>query len=407
MTETRTRAVGGRTTSQGWVRTWAASPQSSDMSFNSLQDYRPLAQVTLRQEVRVSGGGHQVRILFTNEYGISELHIGGARVGLAQDAGGVLPGSDRVLTFGGSHSTMVPAGAAMLSDPVEFPVKAMATLSISVYLPERVTNCTCHDPSLNNAWCIPGDVLAETTLTTTAEPLPVLALLSAVEVLPEAPGGTIVAFGDSRVDGAGSTPGASRTWPDLLAERLLARGGSAVYVCNQGISGNRMLNGGLGASGLARYDRDVLATPGLRYVLMSIGGNDLTISAAKQNAEGPMAEFLQMFPGEPVSTDDVIAGYTQMIAQAHQIGVKIYAATIPPFEGDDIYTPEGDRAREVVNTWIRTSQAFDAVLDFDAVWRDPAHPSQILEGLHAGDYLHGSDAGYQALADSIDLSLFE
>ncbi|WP_340163132.1 GDSL-type esterase/lipase family protein [Acrocarpospora corrugata] len=174
----------------------------------------------------------------------------------------------------------------------------------------------------------------------------------------------------------------------------------------QGISGNRLLNDGIGVAALARFDRDVLATPGLGYVVLSVGANDIGISFAPRDDDGPLAEFLKMFPGAPVTTDDVIAGYRQLIARAHERGVRVYATTIAPYEGTEIYTPEGESARQVVNEWIRTGGAFDAVQDFDAVWRDPAHPSRIREDFHAGDHLHGSDAGYRALADSVDLSLF-
>ncbi|MFJ2197658.1 GDSL-type esterase/lipase family protein [Streptomyces violaceusniger] len=182
--------------------------------------------------------------------------------------------------------------------------------------------------------------------------------------------------------------------------------GHRLRVSNQGISGNRMLNNGIGVAASARFDRDVLATPGLGYVVLSVGGNDLAISFAPRDGDGPLADFLKVFPGAPVTTDDVIAGYRQLIARAYDHGVRVYATTIAPYEGAEVYTPEGESARQAVNEWIRTSGAFDTVLDFDAVWRDPARPSRIREDFHVGDHLHGSDAGYRALADSIDLSLF-
>ncbi|GAA0408811.1 hypothetical protein Acor_75150 [Acrocarpospora corrugata] len=196
--------------------------------------------------------------------------------------------------------------------------------------------------------------------------------------------------------------------PDLARVGLAAsrRAGRGRRLRLQGISGNRLLNDGIGVAALARFDRDVLATPGLGYVVLSVGANDIGISFAPRDDDGPLAEFLKMFPGAPVTTDDVIAGYRQLIARAHERGVRVYATTIAPYEGTEIYTPEGESARQVVNEWIRTGGAFDAVQDFDAVWRDPAHPSRIREDFHAGDHLHGSDAGYRALADSVDLSLF-
>ena len=381
----------------GWVRSWGASPQSAHDGLGSLDDHPPLAGVTLRQVVRLSGGGRRVRVRFTNEFGTAPVTIGAARVGLAVPGGGVREG--RVLTFSGAASATIPVGAPMLSDPVDLPAAALTELSISLYLPDRVETCTCHDPVLDTGWTIPGDAVAAPELPSDATELPVRALISAVDVLPDAPASAVVVVGDSRTDGAGSTPDTHHSWPELLAAR------GAGFVVNQGISGNRMLNDGAGASVLARFDRDVLATPGLGCVVLSVGGNDIAISCAPRD-DGPLVDFLKMFPGAPVTTDDVIAGYRQLVARAREHGVRVYATTIAPFEGAEAYTPEAEAARQVVNEWIRTGGAFDAVLDFDAVWRDPDHPSRIREEFHSGDFLHGSDAGYQALAGCVDLGLF-
>ncbi|GAA3354479.1 SGNH/GDSL hydrolase family protein [Streptomyces antimycoticus] len=396
----------GTNNAGSWVRSWGASPQAAHDGLGSLNDYPALADVTLRQVVRISGGGRRVRIRFTNEFGTAPFTIGAARVGLAAPGGGVRPGSEHVLTFSGASSVTVPAGAPILSDPVDLHLPALAKLSISLYLPGRVETCTCHDPALETGWRIPGDAVASPTLPENADVLPVRALISAVELLPDAPAKAIVVVGDSRSDGAGSTPDTNHSWPELLAERLAERGVATGYVSNQGISGNRMLNNGIGVAAAARFDRDVLATPGLGYVVLSVGGNDLAISFAPRDGDGPLAEFLKVFPGAPVTRDDVIAGYRQLSARAHDHGVRVYATTIAPYEGVEVYTPEGESARQAVNEWIRTSGAFDAVLDFDAVWRDPARPGRIREDFHIGDHLHGNDAGYRALADSIDLSLF-
>ncbi|MBE8517596.1 SGNH/GDSL hydrolase family protein [Amycolatopsis sp. H6(2020)] len=380
-----------------WVRSWGASPQSAHDGLGSLDDHPPLADVTLRQVVRLSGGGRRVRVRFTNEFGTAPVTIGAARVGLAVPGGGVREG--RVLTFSGAASATIPVGAPMLSDPVDLPAAALTELSISLYLPERVETCTCHDPVLDTGWTIPGDAVAAPELPSDATELPVRALISAVDVLPDAPASAVVVVGDSRTDGAGSTPDTHHSWPELLAAR------GAGFVVNQGISGNRMLNDGAGASVLARFDRDVLATPGLGSVVLSVGGNDIAISCAPRD-DGPLADFLKMFPGAPVTTDDVIAGHRQLAARAREHGVRVYATTIAPFEGAEAYTPEAEAARQVVNEWIRTGGVFDAVLDFDAVWRDPDHPSRIRAEFHSGDFLHGSDAGYRALAGCVDLGLF-
>ncbi|NUP00381.1 MAG: SGNH/GDSL hydrolase family protein [Nonomuraea sp.] len=394
------------TNDTGWVRSWGASPQAAHDGLGSMDDHPPLAGVTLRQVIRISGGGRRVRVRFTNEYGTAPFTIGAARVGRAAPGGAVEPGSERVLTFSGAAAVTVPAGAPILSDPVDLPLPALAKLSISLYLPGRVDTCTCHDPSLETGWTIPGDAVAAPTLPENAGLLPVRALISGVELLPDVPAKAVVVVGDSRTDGAGSTQDANRSWPELLAERLAERGAAAAYVSNQGISGNRLLNDGIGPAVLGRFDRDVLATPGLGHVVLSVGGNDLGISFAPRDDDGPLAGFLTMFPGAPVTTDDVIAGFRQLVARARERGVRVHATTIAPFEGAEIHTPEGENARRTVNDWIRTGGAFDAVLDFDAVWRDPDHPARIREDFHCGDHLHGSDAGYRALADSIDLSLF-
>jgi lysophospholipase L1-like esterase len=383
----------------GWVRTWSAAPQAPDAGLGSLDGVTPFKDVTVRQVVRISGGGHRVRVRLSNEYGTAPLTVGAAGIGLAVDGGAVREGSARVLTFAGRPAVTVPAGAPILSDPVDLPLPALTTLSISLYLPELVESCTYHDSSLDPAWILAGNAVAEAVLPGEAEPLPARALLSAVEVVPDAPATAVVVLGDSLADGFGSTPGTSSTWPELLAER-------GFYVSNQGISGNRLLNDGLGASGLARFDRDVLATPGLGHVIVSLGHNDLSIGNMPRDDDGPLADLLAMFPGGPVTPDDVIAGYRQLIARARNRGVKIHIATLTPDEGAEMHTAAGASARQAVNTWIRTSGAFDGVLDFDAAWRDPAHPSRVREDLHAGDHLHGNDAGYRALADSVDPSLF-
>ncbi|AUA08404.1 SGNH/GDSL hydrolase family protein [Streptomyces sp. SID8382] len=392
---------GSNADTSAWVRTWSASPQAPD---NSVSCVEPFENATLRQVVRVSGGGHSIRIRISNEYGTAPLTIGAARVAIADSDGGTENGSGQAVTFGGGPTTTVPTGAPILSDPIELPTPALSRLTISLYLPDRVDTCTCHGTFNALGWIIPGDTTALTSLPTDAAPLPAQALITAVEVQPDTPTKAIAVIGDSRVDGIGSTPGADRRWTDLLAERLAARGGQPLCVLNQGIGGNRMLADGIGTAALARFDRDVLATPGLGHVVIAVG-NDLVFAFAPRTEE--TAGFLAMFPGAPVTVDDIIAAHLQLAARARAHGSKAYAATVAPYGGSEMYSPEGDKAREQLNTWIRTSGAFDGVLDFDAVWRDPADPTRIRGDLHMGDCLHGNDAGYAALAESIDLSLFD
>ncbi|WP_432970718.1 SGNH/GDSL hydrolase family protein [Dactylosporangium sp. CA-233914] len=396
-----TNSEGSTTDAFGWVRTWGASPQAPG---NSVTFIEPFENSTLRQVVRVSGGGHSIRIRISNEYGTAPLTVGAARVGIADSDGSIENGSDRAVTFSGRPTATVPAGAPILSDPIDLRTPALSRLTISLFLPGRVDASTCHGTFHTLGWIIPGDATALASPPTDAAVLPAQALITAVEVQRDTPAKAIAVIGDSRVDGIGSTPGADRRWTDLLAERLAARGGPTLCVVNQGIGGNRMLADGIGTAALARFDRDILATPGLGHVVIAVG-NDLVFSFAPRTEE--TAGFLAMFPGPPVTVDDIIAAHLQLVARARAHGSKAYAATLAPYGGSDMYSPEGDKAREQVNSWIRTSGAFDGVLDFDAVWRDPSDPTRIHSDLHMGDYLHGNDAGYAALAESIDLSLFD
>ena len=388
-----------------WARSWGASPLAPSPAMGPLPGTPTFHDQTIRQVVRLSGGGARVRVRFTNEFGTAPLTIGAAHLALAAAGGAVQPGTDHVLTFGGKASAVIRPGAPMLSDPVDMAVPALSRLAVSLYVPGQVDSCTCHATGMETAFVAAGDLTGAVALPG-ATTLQNRALISAVEVGSARPVRTIVAFGDSITDGVGSTPGADRRWPDQLADRLVARGGPAVYVSNEGISGNRIVSDGAGVSALARFDRDVLSTPGLAYVIVFEGINDIGI-AHMPKVEGPMAAFFKTMAGPPVTAEDMIGAYQQMIARAHAQGVKIYGATIAPYEGAAYASPEGEQQRQAVNAWIRTSGAFDAVLDFDAALRDPAHPARIRDGFHMGDHLHGSDAGYKAVADSIDLGLFK
>lgn len=397
---TGARTAGARP-APGWVRTWGASPQAPDDSVSGVD---AIENVTLRQIVRVSGGGRRLRIRLSNEYGTAPVTIGAARVALTGDGRTGQDGDGRAVTFGGLPGVTIPAGAPVLSDPVDLAPPALSRLAISLYVPGRVETVTRHGTFHALGWSVPGDATAARAPRADAVPLPAQAFLSAVEALPGRPARAIAVLGDSRVDGTGSTPGADRRWTDVLAERLAARDGTTRYVVSQGINGNRLLDDGIGTSALARFDRDVLATPGLGHVVIAVG-NDLVFSFAPDTEEN--AALLALFGGGPVTVEDVVAAHLQAAARARAHGAKAYAATIAPYGGSEMYTADGDRARERVNTWMRSSGAFDGVLDFDAVWRDPADPSRIREDLHMGDHLHGNDAGYEALAHSIDLALFD
>ncbi len=394
-------ATEARAEAAHWLATWGASPVTptppggpparSTPSFNNQ---------TVRQIVRISAGGRRVRIRLSNAYGTAPLTIGAARIALAGGGPAVKAGSDHAITFNGKPSAVIPPGAPLLSDPVDLPTSALAQLAISLYLPGDTGPCTCHALGMQTAYVSDtGDFTAANFApkgTVGARPF-----LAAVEVETTAPAKAIVTLGDSITDGVGSTLGANHRWPDLLAERLAARSPRQAWgVVNQGISGNRITDDGAGQNALARFDRDVLATPGAAYVVVFEGVNDLGLSYGRGLPPGAAP------PRGKVTADDLIAGYRQLIDRAHGQGLKMIGATIAPYEGASYWSPEGEAVRQAVNSWIRTGKAFDGVLDFDAAVRDPAHPSQMKDGLHAGDHLHGSDAGYRAMVGVIDLNLF-
>ena len=381
-----------------WIRSWAAAPQRVGRGL------APIAAATLRQHVRISCGGSRIRIRFTNELGTTGVTLGAARVGIAGPDGTIAAGSDRRLRFGGAPSTFVPAGSPVISDPVELTVPPLATLVVSLFVPGRVDDVTGHALVAGPGWVIPGDETGAARVAPAARPLDGRALLSGVETLvpPSAVG--IVAIGSSVTDGAGATD-AGGGWPEQLAARCAAASSRPAAVANQGISGNRLLNDGIGSSMLARLDRDVLASPGATHLIVFAGSNDIAYSIAPGDVD---AELAAAMPTDaPVGTADLIAAYRQIIERCHAHGVAVLGATITPSGGADSSTPDGETARRQVNDWIRGSRAFDAVLDFDAVWRDPEVPARITGAFDLGDHRHGNDAGYRALADSVDLALFD
>jgi lysophospholipase L1-like esterase len=389
-----------------WVATWGAAPLPPTAAMGPFPATPGFSNQTIRQVVRVSAGGDRVRVRLTNEYGTRPLTIGAARIALASADGAIDTATTRPLAFAGQPGAVIPAGAPLLSDPVDLQVRPLSSLSISLYLPEDTGPCTCHATGLQTAW-VSGKGNFVDTAFPAKETIEVRAFLSGVEVQTDAPAAAIAVLGDSISDGLGSTTNANRRWPDLLAERLAERdGGKAAWgVVNLGISGNRLLDDGAAESALARFDRDVLSLPGVRYLIVFLGVNDLGVSYGE--GTGPMADLLKSLrPANPVTADSMIAGYRQLIERARGRGLTIIGATIAPYEGAMYYSARGEAVRRTINDWIRTGKAFDAVLDFDAVIRDPANPARIAAGWHNGDHLHGSDAGYRVLATSIDLSMF-
>lgn len=387
-----------------WIGSWGASPLPPSPGGGPFPATPAFENQTVRQLVRLSAGGEQLRLRLTNEYGTRPVAIGAARVAVADGETSIHARTLRVVTFSGATSGVIPAGAPLLSDPIDLAVDELETLSVSLYFPEETEACTCHLVGLQTAFVSsPGDFTGGPF--EAAETVPFRVFLSGVEVRTSEAAGAVVALGDSITDGVGSTPGANRRWPDFLAERLAARRGGAFGVVNQGISGNRVLTDGAGESALARFDRDVLSVSGVSHVIVFEGVNDLGLAYGAFG--GPPGAADLMPPGGAVTTESMIAGFRQIIARAHSRGLRIYGATIAPYEGAGYFSQDGERVRQAVNAWIRDGGEFDDVIDFDSVLSDPDDPSRMADGLHSGDFLHGSDAGYEAMADSIDLSLFE
>lgn len=378
---------------QHWVGTWAASPQmppedstdpkSPDAGFNNQ---------TVRMIVRVSLGGKELRVRFSNAFGKSALTIGDAHVALAGKDAAVLSGSDRALTFSGRSSFTIPPGAELLSDPVRLEVSSLSNLAISVFLPAATAPATWHALGNQTTYVSgPGDFSASADMPV-AKTAKSWFWLSGVEVLAGEDASAIVTLGDSITDGMASALDSNHRWPDILAEHLAARtGGAPLAVLNEGISGNRLLHDVAGPSALARLNRDVLSQDGVRYLIVLEGINDIGWPHMRGGN----------YAAEAVSADHIIAALRQIAERAHAHGMMAYAATLTPFGGAFYETPDGEAEREAVNDWIRTSGAFDGVIDFDKLTRDPAHPEQFLPKYDSGDHLHPGDAGYEAMGQVV------
>ena len=362
--------------------------------------------------VRPTIAGERLRIRFSNAYGTQPLLIGAAHVALVSKGDKIIPESDRTLTFTGKGSNSIPPGAPMLSDPVDLKFSAFAEIAVSIFLTGKVDNTTFHLSGQKPTYISePGDftAMAEIPNATTK---PSWFFLAGLEVF--APGRTTatLALGDSITDGVGAKQGDYTDWPNLLANRLADQKSlPSMAVVNTGIGGNRVLYDGAGVNALARFDRDVLAQPGIANIILLEGINDIGWPHMKPLAPRPGdpaqggAAMESPFAKELASAQDIIAGYQQIIDRAHQHGIKVFIATLLPYEGADYYTEDGEATRVAVNQWIRTSSTTDGYFDFDKAVRDPNHPTRFRDGYHSGDNLHPSTIGYKAMADAVDLAL--
>ena len=376
-----------------WVTAWTMSP-STLLPSPDVED--AFDNQTLRQIVRVTAAGESIRLRVSNAHGNKPLAIGAMTVAQHAGDGALLPGTLQEVTFSGESHFNVARGAVAISDPVALNVSDLDELAVSIYLPQGSGNATTHRVGLQTNYLIAGDATTELQLPDGAETFEVWHFLRAVDVLADEAVSTIVTVGDSITDGVGSTLNANLRWPDQFLTRLRADSDMPQYaIANAGISGNRVLHERaeiFGENLQARFERDVLALSGVSHIVLLEGINDIGMSVS-------------LATDQEVTPEQIIAGYRQIIARAKARDITIIGATLTPFAGAGYYTEEGEAKRQQVNAWIRSSGAFDAVIDFDRAMGDPQNPGR-LPASFTSDNLHPNDAGYKAMADSIDLGIF-
>ena len=380
-----------------WTDVYAASPASYSLPADIPVQMKAMLEPkhvegTVRTSFVIVAGGSQLRIRISNEERLEPLEIAAASVAIADPMTGEPSGLPLPLHFAGGAGLTIPPGAPMLSDPVDLPTKPFQRLIVNLYLPKGASFVGLGGGMFALA---PGDQTTAQSLTS-ATRVYGRPLISGAAVETDQDTPLVVAMGDSITDGVRSIPGALAGYPEVLAHRLDAQPGARKrIVVNAGIAGNRLLSGGWGRSALARLDRDVLRYANVRYLLLFEGINDIGLGGA------PLTQL------EPVaSADQIIIAYRQIIARAHARGVKVIGATLTPFEGGFYYTPQKDALRTTVNAWIRTAGAFDDVIDFDLLVRDPGHPGKLRPEFDSGDHLHPSEKGYRAMGEGIDLKVF-
>ncbi|MGK3938821.1 GDSL-type esterase/lipase family protein [Streptomyces caeruleatus] len=378
--------------------TWTAAHRAAAISPHespALFETRGFTDQTVRQSLRLAGGGDAVRIRLTNRYGHTPLKIGGAHLALRTKGSGIDPGSDTPLHFSGAPTVTIPAGQETVSDPVELPVTAGEELSVSLYLPGDTGPTPYTAIPYDTGHAVPGNQLSAQLLEN-AEEFGTGHLLAGADVL--APAGTriAVAFGDSWIEGAATTPGTDNSFPGQLNRRL-----GHGWIVNAGISGNRLLTDAVGEHLLARIDHDVLAVPGVSHVITHIGLNDL----------GLPGHFAHPEPAEGPTAAEFKAGLTTLADRLHAAGLTVIGSTIGPYKGtvhEGYDTPRGQAVRAEVNAWLLgPDHPFDGIVDVAAAVADPDEPDRIRAEYNAGDGLHVNDAGAKAIADAVDITLLD
>lgn len=400
--------------SRHWVVSWATAQPLAPMTFPKPPATAParsasqpplpprppqplipesFANQTIRMVVRPSLGGASVRIALSNRTGAEPLAVGAARLAISKGGSAIALDTDRPVTFGGKGWVAVPPGVLLMSDPVDLAVPPLTDVAVSLYLPTATGSPTYHQPGLRTTYIANGNQAGQERLPEDATTTTAYFWLTSLDVLAQDDSYAIAAIGDSITDGYATTVDASRAWPTVLAVRLRADARTAhVGVVNLGVSGNQVLQDGAGVSMLARLDRDVLSRPGVRWVVLLGGINDINTT--------------EFFVPPPVTPEAIIAGYEQIITRCHAHGLRVVGGTLTPQEGQFTATDHGERTREAVNRWIRTSGRFDAVVDFDAVLRDPERPAKLKAVFDPGDRIHPNDLGNEAMAAAFDLSWF-
>ncbi|HTA85727.1 MAG TPA: SGNH/GDSL hydrolase family protein [Silvibacterium sp.] len=382
-----------------WVGSWAASQQIPEPANSLAPD--DLRDATLRQNVHLSIGGPTLRVHLSNAFGTEPLHFAAVHIAkpLSAASSRINPATDKALTFSGNPDVIVPAGAEYISDPIDYPMAPLSNLAVSLYLDTPPAQQTGHPGSRATSYLVHGNLVSAADLPD-AKKVDHWYLLSGVDVVQPSGAASIVTLGDSITDGHGATTNANDRWPDVFAQRLQANPATRTRgVLNQGIGGNHLLIDGLGPNALSRFDRDVLAQPDVRYLIVLEGVNDL----------GGLTRIAEVSPAEHSAlVQRILAAYEQIIVRAHAHGIRVIGATILPYMGSDYYHPgpASDADRQAINQWIRAPGHFDAVVDFDQVTRDPSHPERLLPLYDSGDHLHPSPAGYRAMGEAIPLSLF-
>lgn len=383
-----------------WIASWGASQQILEpQDAITMGDPR---DATLRQIFRLSMGGATLRVHLSNAFGTEALHFTAVHIArpISPSSSAIDPATDRPLTFDGSSEVTVPPGAEFVSDALDYPIAALSDLAVTFHLDAAPAGQTGHPGSRATSYLVHGNFVAAPNLLDSKN-VDHWYQVSEIDVLAPAGAASIVVLGDSITDGHGAITNGNDRWTDVLAQRLQAPARKrSIGVANQGIGGNHLLTDGLDPNALARFDRDVLAPAGVRWVILFEGVNDL--GGLARNGEVTSAEHDAL-------VKRVVSAYKQIILRAHAHGLLVFGGTITPFVGSDYYHPGplGEADRQAVNAWIRAAGHFDAVIDFDSVVRDPQHPDRLLPAYDCGDHLHPSPAGYRAMGEAIQLGLFE